>query len=92
MSIGCATRASSRSPGMGSRGLIITIAGVLTAMFILPVKAEELVIWTRTNQAAEDKALKKTFAEFEAANAGVTIKRETRSVDEQLGRCRILLG
>ena len=61
---------------------IFTIAGVLTTMFILPVKAEELVIWTRTNQPAEDKALKKIFAEFEAANPGVTIKMETRSVDE----------
>jgi raffinose/stachyose/melibiose transport system substrate-binding protein len=66
----------------------ITIAGVLTTMFILPVKAEELVIWTRTNQAAKDKALKKIFAEFEAANA-VTIKMETRSVDEHKSSLRI---
>ena len=67
----------------------ITIAGVLATMFILPVKAEELVIWTRTNQPAEDKALKKIFAEFEAANPGVTVKMETRSVDEHKSSLRI---
>ena len=68
---------------------VITLTSVLTTMFILPVKAEELVFWTRTNQAAEDKALKKIFAEFEAANAGVTIKMETRSVDEHKSALRI---
>jgi ABC-type glycerol-3-phosphate transport system substrate-binding protein len=41
--------------------------------------AEELVIWTRTNGPAEDKALSRIFAQFEAANPGVTVKMETRS-------------
>jgi raffinose/stachyose/melibiose transport system substrate-binding protein len=55
----------------------------------LPASAEELVIWMRTNQPAEDKALKQIIAEFQAANPGHTVRLETRSVDEHKSALRI---
>ncbi|MDB5629292.1 MAG: transporter substrate-binding protein, partial [Tardiphaga sp.] len=52
--------------------MVATSAG-LSALTCAPAKAEELVIWMRTNQPAEDKALKAIIAEFEAANRGHTV-------------------
>jgi raffinose/stachyose/melibiose transport system substrate-binding protein len=69
------------------RGMVV--AGLLAAMVTAQASAEELVIWTRTNGPAEDKALKQIFAQFEAANPGVTVRMETRSVDEHKSALRI---
>jgi len=69
------------------RGMVV--AGLLAALVTARASSEELVIWTRTNGPAEDKALKQIFAQFEAANPGVTIKMETRSVDEHKSALRI---
>src|SRR5262245_15789726 len=69
--------------------LATAIATVAAAFATLPVQAEELVIWSRTNQPAEDKALKQIISQFEAANPGVTVKMETRSVDEHKSALRI---
>jgi raffinose/stachyose/melibiose transport system substrate-binding protein len=74
---------------MRAFGYGITVIGVLTTLMTANVSAEELVIWTRTNGPAEDKALKQTFSEFAAANPGVTIRMETRSVDEHKSALRI---
>ncbi|MGY8664230.1 extracellular solute-binding protein [Bradyrhizobium sp. UFLA05-109] len=63
--------------------------GVLTSLAPSNARAEELVIWNRTVGPAEDKALKQIFSQFEAANPGVTIKMETRSVDEHKSALRI---
>src|SRR5262245_23730623 len=73
------------------RALILGMAavGVLSTFMTPSAGAEELVIWTRTNGPAEDKALKQIFSEFEAANPGVTVKMETRSVDEHKSALRI---
>jgi raffinose/stachyose/melibiose transport system substrate-binding protein len=73
------------------RGLKIGMmaAGLLMGLSTAQVRAEELVFWTRTNNPVEDKALKAIFAEFEAANPGVTIKMETRSTDEHKSALRI---
>jgi raffinose/stachyose/melibiose transport system substrate-binding protein len=68
--------------------MVATSAG-LSVLTCAPAKAEELVIWMRTNQPAEDKALKAIIAEFEAANPGNTVKIETRSVDEHKSALRI---
>jgi len=67
----------------------VALAGLLTVIIAMPVKAEELVIWMRTPQATEDKALKQIFSQFEVANPGVTVKLETRSVDEHKSALRI---
>jgi raffinose/stachyose/melibiose transport system substrate-binding protein len=67
----------------------MVVAGMLAALVTARASAEDLVIWTRTNGPPEDKALKQIFAQFEAANPGVTIKMETRSVDEHKSALRI---
>jgi raffinose/stachyose/melibiose transport system substrate-binding protein len=67
----------------------MAVAGVLASLMMTSVRAEELVIWTRTNGPSEDKSLKQIFSQFEAANPGVTIKMETRSVDEHKSALRI---
>ena len=67
----------------------IAAISVLTILMTASVSAEELTFWTRTNGPAEDKALKQIFSQFEAANPGVTIKMETRSVDEHKSALRI---
>jgi raffinose/stachyose/melibiose transport system substrate-binding protein len=69
--------------------VVTAIAAAAAALAILPAQAEELVIWSRTNQPAEDKALKQIISQFEAANPGVTVKMETRSVDEHKSALRI---
>src|SRR6516164_234598 len=69
------------------KGLVV--AGVLATWATTTARAEELIIWTRTNGIVEDKALKQIFSQFEAANPGVTIKMETRSVDEHKSALRI---
>lgn len=68
---------------------MIHAVSIITALMTMSARAEELVIWTRTNGVAEDKALKQIFSEFEAANPGVTVKMETRSVDEHKSALRI---
>jgi raffinose/stachyose/melibiose transport system substrate-binding protein len=74
---------------MKSLKLASVIAAAFAALSALPAHAEELVIWTRTNQPAEDKALKQIISQFEGANPGVTVKMETRSVDEHKSALRI---
>src|SRR5262244_3089724 len=73
--------------GKLKKGLVV--AGVLATWAATTARAEELIIWTRTNGIAEDKALKQIFSQFEVANPGVTIKMETRSVDEHKSALRI---
>ena len=69
---------------------LVTLATLVAAgLAALPAKAEDLVIWMRTNQPAEDKALKQIISQFEAANPGVAVKLETRSVDEHKSALRI---
>ncbi|MDO8681832.1 MAG: extracellular solute-binding protein [Acidobacteriota bacterium] len=55
----------------------------------LPAHAQEVLIWMRTPQASEAKALKQIMTEFEAANPGVTVKLDTRSTDEHKSALRI---
>lgn len=74
---------------MNALKLFTAAAAVAVTLAALPAKAEELVIWMRTNQPAEDKALKKIMSDFEAANPGNKVKLETRSVDEHKSALRI---
>src|SRR5215510_7516262 len=67
----------------------LVAASVLVTFMATNASAEELVIWTRTNGIAEDKALKQIISQFEAANPGVNVKLETRSVDEHKSALRI---
>ena len=69
--------------------LAALLVSALTAITALPAAAEELVIWNRTMSAREEKALRTIMQQFEAANAGVTVKLETRSVDEHKSALRI---
>src|SRR5262245_43377336 len=78
-----------RSKHMHTLKLVTATALVAAAFTSLPAKAEDLVIWMRTNQPAEDKALKQIISQFEAANPGVNVKLETRSVDEHKSALRI---
>jgi raffinose/stachyose/melibiose transport system substrate-binding protein len=73
------------------RVFAVAMATACSVIALTPgkVTAEELVIWMRTNQPAEDKALKAIVAQFEAANPGNTVKIETRSVDEHKSALRI---
>src|SRR5262245_33765744 len=64
---------------MQQRRLVAAVAAIVATLAIAPAKAEELVIWMRTNQPREDKALKQIISEFQAANPGNTVKLETRS-------------
>ncbi|SCK54553.1 raffinose/stachyose/melibiose transport system substrate-binding protein [Variovorax sp. HW608] len=65
------------------------VAALVVLCGALSAQAQELVIWNRTASAAETAALKKIMADFEAANPGVTVKMETRSVDEHKSALRI---
>src|SRR5262245_31862940 len=74
---------------MNTLKLASAVAAAIAALAAVPAHAEELVIWSRTNQPAEDKALKQIISQFEAATPGVTVKMETRSVDEHKSALRI---
>lgn len=64
-------------------------AAVALACATVAAQAEDLVIWMRTPSATENQALQKIMKEFEAANPGVNVKLETRSVDEHKSALRI---
>jgi raffinose/stachyose/melibiose transport system substrate-binding protein len=70
-------------------GNIIAAVAAAFTLASMPVSAEELVVWLRTPQPAEDKALKAIIAEFQAANPGNTVRLETRSIDEHKSALRI---
>jgi raffinose/stachyose/melibiose transport system substrate-binding protein len=74
---------------MNLKRLAATFAALLCTLGALPAVAQELVIWNRTMGPREDKALRQIMQQFEAANPGVTMKLETRSVDEHKSALRI---
>jgi raffinose/stachyose/melibiose transport system substrate-binding protein len=63
---------------------------LVMSLVALPSRAEELVIWTRTNQPQEEKALRLAMSQFEAANPGTTVKLETRATDEHKSALRLV--
>jgi raffinose/stachyose/melibiose transport system substrate-binding protein len=52
----------------------------------------EINWWSLTSEGAEMEALNAVIAEFEAANPGITVKREERSVDAHKEALRVALG
>lgn len=64
-------------------------AAAALACTSLATQAQELLIWNRTASALENKALEQTIKEFQATNPGVTVRIETRSVDEHKSALRI---
>lgn len=63
----------------------------LTTALALPALAGEVKIWTLSfaNDSA-NRAWQKIIADFEAANPDITVKLETRSVDEHKAALRVV--
>lgn len=74
---------------MKFRRLFAALAATLATVGALPAMAQELVIWNRTMNPREEGALRQIMKQFEAANPGVTVRLETRSVDEHKSALRI---
>ena len=74
---------------MKIRRMAALAALAVSALSALPSVAQELVIWNRTMNPKEEGALRQIMQQFEAANPGVTVKMETRSVDEHKSALRI---
>ena len=74
---------------MKIRRIAALAALAVSALSVLPSVAQELVIWNRTMNPTEEKTLRQIMQQFEAANPGVTVKMETRSVDEHKSALRI---
>jgi raffinose/stachyose/melibiose transport system substrate-binding protein len=52
----------------------------------------EVTWWALTTEGAELEAVNQVIADFEAANPGITVKREERSVDAHKEALRVALG
>jgi len=74
---------------MTIRRFVAALSAVLCTVTALPVFAQELLFWNRAMGAREEKALRTVIQQFEAANPGVTVKLEIRSVDEHKSALRI---
>ena len=74
---------------MRRRSAVFSTLGLLCAL-ALPAQAQEIRFWTLNfaNDAA-NKAFQDIIHGFEAKNPGVTIKLETRGVDEQKAALRV---
>lgn len=52
----------------------------------------EVTWWSLTSEGAELEAVNQVIADFEAANPGITVKREERSIDAHKEALRVAMG